>query len=147
VRARARAQLRGNIGPCALGHPKIWPCFQLYAGCAPLAPLQQRISCRIVALVRRSLLSLAPAYLRDPCCTTMGIPGRRCLRSTELYVLIGPFARTATKTNRAFSVVGPSLWSGLSLAQSLFTRVLSDTFYAYLKTLLFSRTGIGSALE
>src|SRR6218665_2754642 len=46
-------------------------------------PLQQRISYSIISLVWRSLLTLAPAYLRDLCRTTMGIPGRRHLRSTE----------------------------------------------------------------
>ena len=33
-------------------NPQIWPCLQLYAGCALLAPLQQRISdWVIIALV------------------------------------------------------------------------------------------------
>src|SRR6218665_1963478 len=55
-------------------------------------PLQQRISYRIISLVWRSLLGLAPAYLRDLCHTTMGIPGRRSLRSTEQVLLLVPFA-------------------------------------------------------
>jgi len=46
----------------------------------------------------------------------MGIPGRRSLRSTECGFLIVPFARTTTKQNRVFSVVGPLFWNGLSLA-------------------------------
>src|ERR1043165_6699794 len=75
-------------------------------------PLLQRISYRIIALVWRSLLGLAPAYLRDLCCPTSSAQGRRSLRSTERGVLMVPFARTATKQNRAFSVVGPSLGTG-----------------------------------
>ena len=55
------------------------------------------------ALVWRSLLGLAPAYLRDLCCPTLGAPGRRSLRSTERGVLMVPFAHTATKQNRALT--------------------------------------------
>jgi len=105
---------------------------QHYAGCASLAPLLQRISYRIIALVRRSLLGLAPAYLRDLCCPTLGSPGRRSLRSTERGVLMVPFARTATKQNRAFTVVGPSLWNWLPLALRLHPRIHSESFYSCL---------------
>src|SRR6218665_4219107 len=58
-------------------------------------PFQQTISYRIISLVWRSLLGLAPAYLRDLCHTTMEIPGRRSLRSTEQGLLLVPFAHTA----------------------------------------------------
>src|SRR6218665_3769127 len=91
-------------------------------------PLQQRISYRIISLVWRSLLDFAPAYLRDLCHTTMGIPGRRSLHSTEQGLLLVPFAHTAIMQNRAFSVVGPSLWNGQSLALRLFPRIVSNFF-------------------
>ena len=110
-------------------------------------PLLQRISYRMIALVWRSLLGLAPAYLRDLCCPTLGAPGRRSLRSTERGVLMVPFARTATKQNRAFSVVGPSLWNGLPLMLRLHPRIHSESFYTCLKTVLFSRAVVGSAPE
>ena len=71
-----------------------------------LVIIQQRISYHIISLVWRSLLGLAPAYLRDLCCTTMEILGRRSLRSTGRGFLIVPFAHTTTKQNCAFSVVG-----------------------------------------
>src|SRR6218665_2222697 len=58
-------------------------------------PRQQRISYRIISLAWRSLLGLAPAYLRDLCHTTTGIPGRRSLRSTGKGLLLVPFAHTA----------------------------------------------------
>src|SRR6218665_1571688 len=45
-----------------------------------------------------------------------------------------------------FSVVGPSVWNGLPLSQRLLPRILSDTFYSSLKTLLFSRARVGSAI-
>src|SRR6218665_983727 len=98
-------------------------------------PLQQRIS----------YLGLAPDYLRDLCRPAMGIPGRHSLRSTEQGLLLVAFAHTATMQNRAFSVVGPSLWNVLSLALRLFPRIVSNSFYTHLKTFLFGRTGIGSA--
>ena len=46
-------------------------------------PLQQRISFRIIALIWRPLLGLAPAYLWDFCCTTLSVMGRRSLSSVE----------------------------------------------------------------
>src|SRR6218665_1435242 len=61
-----------------------------------------------------------------------------------LFVL---FARTSTTQARAFSVVGPFVWNGLPLSQRLLPRILSDTFYSSLKTLLFSRARVGSASE
>src|SRR6218665_601866 len=128
--------------------PQIGPCFQVYAGCVVhWLSLQKRISYRIISLVWRSLLGLAPAYLRDLSHITMGIPGRRSLCSIEQGLLLVPFAHTAIMQNRAFSVVGPLLWNGLSLALQLFPRIVSNSFYAHLKTFLFSHTGIGSAPE
>src|SRR5688572_27060039 len=70
-------------------------------------PLLQRISYRIIALVWRSLLGLAPAYLRDLCCPTLSAPGRRALRSTERGVLVVPFASTASLL---LSRIAPSQW-------------------------------------
>src|SRR6218665_44988 len=55
------------------------------------------------------------------------------LIGTEL--LFVPFARTSTTKARAFSMVGPSVWNGLPLAQQLLPRILSHTFYSSLKTL------------
>src|SRR6218665_3993996 len=47
-----------------------WPCLQLYAGCALLAQIQQRISDWVIILVR-------PIFLT--CCTTLSAPGIRSL--------------------------------------------------------------------
>jgi len=49
---------------------QIWPCLQLYAGCALLASLQQRISDWVIALVRLVFLI---------CCTTISAFGLRSL--------------------------------------------------------------------
>src|SRR6218665_393151 len=58
-----------------------------------------------------------------------------------------PFARTSTTQAHAFLVVGPTVWNGLPLSQRLLPRILSDTLYSSLKTLLFSRARVGSASE
>jgi len=108
-------------------------------------PLQQRIIFRIGAMVWRCILGLAPAYLQDLCCPTPGTRGRSSLGSSDQGLLFVPFARTTQA--RAFSVVGPSVWNGLPLSQRLLSRILSDTFYSSLKTLLFSRARVGSASE
>src|SRR6218665_2866522 len=74
-------------------------------------------------MVWRCILGLVPAYmyLRDLCCPTQGTRGRSSLRSLEQVLFFVPFARTCTSTTqaRAFSVVGPSVWNGLPLAQRL----------------------------
>src|SRR6218665_1362037 len=79
-------------------------------------PLQQRIICHIGAMVWRCILGLAPAYFRDLCCPTPGTRGRSSLRLSEQGLLFVSFARTSTTKARAFSVVGPSVWNGLSLS-------------------------------
>src|SRR6218665_859020 len=110
-------------------------------------PLQQRIIFRIGVMVWRCILGLAPAYLRDLCRPTPGTRGCRSLPSSEEGLFFVPFARTSTTQARAFSVVGPSVWNGLPLSQRLLPRILSDTFYSSLKTLLFSRARVVSASE
>src|SRR6218665_2326958 len=110
-------------------------------------PLQQQIMFCIGAMVWRCILGLAPAYLRDLCHPTPGTRGCSSLRSSEQGLLFVPFARTTTTQARAFSVVGHSVWNGLPLSQRLLPRILSDTFYSSLKTLLFSRARVGSASE
>src|SRR6218665_1666909 len=66
---------------------------------------------------------------------------------SEQGLLVVPFARTSTTQARALLVVGLSVWNGHPLAQRLHPRILSDTFYSSLKTLLFSRARVGSASE
>src|SRR6218665_875560 len=111
------------------------------------AMLRQRSIFRIGVLVWRCLLGLASAYPQDLCCSTPGTRGRSSLGSMEQGFLFVPFARTSTSQARAFSVVGPSVWNGLPLAQRLLPRILSDTFYSSLKAVLFSRTRVGGASE
>ena len=86
-------------------------------------------------------------YLRDLCCHTPDTRGRSSLRSLEQGLLFVSFARTSTTQARAFSLVGPSVYNGLLLAQRLLSRILSDTLYSCLKTVLFSVHGPGALLS
>ena len=65
------------------------------------------ITIRVVSLVWRCQLGLAPAYLTDLCRPVSGAQGSRSLRSAERGVLVVPFTRTASVQNRAFSEAGP----------------------------------------
>jgi hypothetical protein len=110
-------------------------------------PSEQRIVYRIAALVWNYLLGLAPAYLRDLCCPVLTAKGSRPLRSSEQGLLHVPFARTSTRQNRAFSVVGRLVWNGLPLELRLLPRTFSSMFFSHLKSVLFVRAGVGSASE
>ena len=110
-------------------------------------PVRQRIEYRISSLIWRCQLGLAPSYLLDLCRPVLSARTGRSLRSAVREVLFVPFARTSTMQSRAFSVVGPVVWNALPLELRLFPRSLSDTFYKHLKTVLFVRTGVGSASE
>src|SRR6218665_3896326 len=50
-----------------------------------------------------------------------------------------PFVRTSTKQSHAFSVVGPSIWTGLPSQLRIFSRALPPAFLSHLKTAPFSR--------
>src|SRR6218665_1060159 len=109
--------------------------------------LEQRISNSIAFLVWRCLLGLAPLYLRELCCPLLSALSSRLLRSSQQGLLPVPFARTSTKQSRSFSVVGPSIWNGLPSQFRILPRALSPAFFSQLKTALFSRVGVGSALN
>ena len=110
-------------------------------------PLQQRMTYIIAALVWRCLLGLASVCHRELFCPTLGVWGRCCLRSTELGLLLVPFASTSNGQNRAFSVFGPSVWNGLLLVLRLISRVRSVTFYTSLKLSLLAVLGTGAPLS
>src|SRR6218665_2442535 len=56
-------------------------------------PAEQRISYRIVSMVWRCLLGLAPVYLRELCCPLHSAMSSRSLRSSQQSLLLVPFAR------------------------------------------------------
>src|SRR6218665_2746809 len=119
----------------------------VYSGCAPLAPPPTE------DFVPYNFLSLAvppgscSGLSSRPLPHFCGNSVRCSLRSTEQGLLLVPFAHTATMQNRAFSVVGPSLWNGLSLALRLFPGIVSNSFYAHLKTFLFGVLESGALLS
>ena len=127
---RSAARLIGRIHK--FGHVTSYMLHDLH-----WLPLHLRISYRIVSLVWRSLLGIAPSYLSALCCPTSAVSDRRSLRSTDQGLLLVPFARSAAKQRRAFSVV----WNGLPAELRLFPRSLVDTFCTHLKT------WVGSAPE
>src|ERR1043165_3231035 len=99
-------------------------------------PVRQHIEYRVASLVWRCQLGLAPTNLLDLCRPVLGTRSTRSLRSASKGVLSIPFARSSIMQNRAFSVVGPSVWNGLTLelrpflrSLRLFPISLSDTFY------------------
>ena len=112
-------------------------------------PSEQRITYVLAALIWRCLLGLAPVYLQELCRTVLSAGGTRSLRSSEQGLLQVPFARTSTRQNRAFSVLGPSTWNGLPLELHvrLLPRFIPSLFLSSLKTVLFRRAGVGSASE
>ena len=104
-------------------------------------PCPQRIYFRISSLVWRCLLGEAPLYLRELCCPVSSCDNRRSLRSAVHGDLTVPFARTATKQRRAFSVVGPVTWNDLPRTIRCLPRVLPSPFHVSLKT--FFPRGLG----
>jgi len=65
-------------------HLQFWPCFLPYTlDVLYWLALQQRTLYQIIGLVWLSLLGLAPAYLRDLCCTTLCVVDYHSLCSIE----------------------------------------------------------------
>src|SRR6218665_577537 len=71
----------------------------------------------------------------------------RHLRSAEEGLLHVSFACTSAVQSRAFSVVGPWVWNGLSMALCSIPRVFSQKFLQQLKATLFGHVEVGSASE
>src|SRR6218665_3852371 len=117
-------------------------CLMYSTGCPPAADYVP-YWCHGLEVYPGSCSGLPPRSL-------LSNPGHQRSQFTPLIeqrLLFVPFARTSTTQARAFSVIGPSVRNGLPLSQRLLPRILSDTFYSSLKTLLFSRARIGSASE
>ena len=76
---------------------------------------------------------------------TSACSGHRSLRSAFKGDFLVPRAHTATRQERAFSIVGPSVWNGLPSKLCSLPQDLSSSFYKLLKTLLFGRARAGSA--
>src|SRR6218665_4199513 len=90
--------------------------------------IEYRPTCRMLALVWRCLLGLAPAYLVEFCSPTKSARSSRSLRSADQGLLRVPFARTSTRQKRAFAVIGPSIWNDLILSIAQFLELLDIPF-------------------
>ena|SRR6218665_111279 len=69
-------------------------------------------SYRVVSLVRRCLLGLAPVYLHELCSPLLSAMSSQLLRSSQQGFLLARFIRTSTKLSHVFSEVSPSTWNG-----------------------------------
>jgi len=118
-------------------HPQIWPCLQLYAKYAPCTGSRPTED-----FVPDQCLSLAVlAGLRSGLSSRPLLHYLWCSESS-----LSPFY-WAGFSYRPFSMFSPSLWNWLSLALRLFRMVLSNSFYAHLWAVPFSRAGPGSTPE
>ena len=77
-------------------------------------PITLRIRYKIVLLVSKSQLGLAPKYLSDLMRKPLSATSHRLLRSMDRMDLFVPRTRTALAQHRAFAVMGPSAWNDLA---------------------------------
>src|SRR6218665_2364984 len=77
---------------------------------------------------------------RIPPRSLLSHPGHQRSQFTPLIgtrVTLSSFCSYLHNPGPSFSVVGPSVWNGLPLAQRLRPRILSDTFYCLASKLFF----------
>ena len=108
-------------------------------------PLRHHILYRLCSLVWQCVLGSAPRYLRSIFTLSSSLTGRSALRSSSRGDFLVPFARTATKQRRAFSIVGPTTWNDLPSFLRLSPRTHYTSFYTQLKTFLDDQAWLGSA--
>jgi hypothetical protein len=112
-------------------------------------PLSDRIQFKVLALVLKSKLGLAPKYLRDVIRPPLSASSHRPLRSLDRSDFFVPRARTTIAQTRSFAIIGPSLWNALhfTLRETFLSGSLSSSL-SLLKTYFFSRgSRTGSATE
>ena len=112
-------------------------------------PLSARIQYKVLSLVLKSKLGLAPMYLSDLIRSPLSASSHRPLRSLDRADLFVPRARTTIAQTRSFTIIGPSLWNSLpsTLRGTLLSGLLS-TSLSLLKTYFFSRViALGALLN
>ena len=103
-------------------------------------PITSRIHYKILLLVSKSQLGLAPKYLLDFMHKPLSATSARPLRSTDRLDLFVPLVKSALAQCRAFAVTGPSTWNGLP--PFLWAKLVSGISHASsrsLKAFLFPR--------
>ena len=105
-------------------------------------PLSVRIQFKVLILMLKSQLGLAPKYL---CHQILRPPpsaiSKRPLTSSDRLDLFVPRVRTTMAQSRSFVCIGPSLWNRLppSLRSTILSSSISTSF-SHLKTFFFPRS-------
>src|SRR6218665_1410563 len=73
----------------------------------------QLVKFKILVLVLKSKLDVAPKYLMDHIHSTLSATSHQPIRSSYWHVLFVPRVRTAMAQTRSFATIGPSLWNAL----------------------------------
>ena len=97
-------------------------------------PVRFRIQFKILLFVYKALNGLAPPYISE---LLSYPPTTRTLRSADRGTLAVPTSNKRLRGDRAFAVVGPTLWNNIPLAVRSAPSV--DSFKTRLKTLLYSQ--------
>jgi hypothetical protein len=100
-----------------------------------------RIQFKVLILMLKSQLGLAPKYLCHQILRPLSAMSKRPLRSSDRLDLFVPRVRTTMAQSRSFACIGPSLWN--RLPPSLRSKILSSsisTSFSHLKTFLFPRS-------
>src|ERR1043165_7478661 len=93
-------------------------------------PLSVRIQFKVLILVLKSYLGLAPKYLCDVILRPLSATSLRPLRSSDRLDLFVPRVRTVMAQSRSFACIGPSLWNGLPppVRSAILSGSLSSSF-------------------
>ena len=104
-------------------------------------PLSVRIQFKVLILMLKSQLGLAPKYLCHQILRPLSATSKRPLRSSDRLDLFVPRVRTTMAQSRSFVCIGPSLWNRLppSLRSTILSSSISTSF-SHLKTFLFPRS-------
>ena len=82
-------------------------------------PLSARIQFKVLILMLKSQLGLAPKYLCHQILRPLSVTSLRPLRSSDRLDLFVPRVRTTMAQSRSFACIGPSLWNGLPPSYAL----------------------------
>src|SRR6218665_2753165 len=105
------------LNPC---NPTTWMLlyYTSHASWLPISslhwlPIWSRIEYKVLLIVIKAQMGVAPKYLRDAIRLLTSVSSLRPLRSLERRELFVPRTWITMAMSRSFSVIGPSLWNGL----------------------------------
>src|ERR1043165_5206218 len=104
-------------------------------------PLSVRIQHKVLILMLKSQLGLAPKYLCHQIIRPLSATSKRPLRYSDRLGLFVLRVRTTMVQSRSFVCIGPSLWNRLppSLRSTILSSGISISV-SHLKTFLFPRS-------